>query len=72
MRPAWEYIERSWKPVQKALPADRTGNAKEHKLGPVVLEKDRKTAGRYRDWKEKEYELKGNTNNHSNTWFKFI
>lgn len=49
MRPAWEYIERSWKPVQKALPADRTGNAKEHKLGPVVLEKDRKTAGRYRD-----------------------
>lgn len=72
MHPAWEYNERSWKPVKKALPADRTGNAKNIKWGLVVLEKDRKTAGRYRNWMEKEYEFKDKTNNHSNTWFKFI
>lgn len=48
MHPAWEYNERSWKPVQKALPADRTGNAKEHKMGAGGAG-ERKTAGRYRD-----------------------
>lgn len=49
MHPAWDYNERSWKPVKKALPADRTRNAKNIKWGLVVLEKARKTAGRYRD-----------------------
>lgn len=49
MHPAWEYNERSWKPEKKALPADRTRNAKNIKWGLVVLEKARKTAGRYRD-----------------------